>query len=99
VRAKQIGYETRCAEPGAFDVMLGSQLGFGAYRALVEEELTGVMVSVRDQLELQYVPFGELIDETTLKTRVRLIERESDFYRLARALEYQRCLHPEPECR
>ena len=37
--------------------MLGSQLGVGAYRALVEEKLNGVMVSVRGQLELNYVPF------------------------------------------
>ncbi|MCX8006962.1 MAG: 6-phosphofructokinase [Coriobacteriia bacterium] len=89
VRSKQIGYETRCAEPSAFDVLLGTQLGVGAFRALVEEGLTGVMVSVRDQLSLTYVPFGELIDEATLKTRVRFIDRGSDFYRLARALEYQ----------
>ena len=32
----QLGYEARCAKPHAFDVMLGSQLGVGAYRALVE---------------------------------------------------------------
>jgi len=89
VRSKQIGYEVRNAEPGAFDVLLGTQLGVGAYRALVEEGLTGVMVSVEDQLSLKYVPFGELIDPETMKTRVRLIDPESDFYRLARALEYQ----------
>ncbi|MHB9003286.1 MAG: 6-phosphofructokinase [Coriobacteriia bacterium] len=99
IRAKQIGYETRCSEPGAFDVMLGSQLGFGAYRALAEENLTGVMVSVRDQLDLKYVPFGELIDPDTLRTRVRFIHRDSDFYRLARALEYQQMGHPAPDCR
>jgi 6-phosphofructokinase 1 len=89
VRHKQVGYETRCAEPSAFDVLLGTQLGAGAYRALVEHGLTGHMVSVEKQLELTYVPFGELIDPETMKTRVRFIERDSDFYRLARALEYQ----------
>ncbi len=98
VRAKQIGYETRCAEPGAFDVMLGSQLGVGAYRALVEEGLNGVMVSVRDQLDLTYVPFGELIDPDTFKTRIRFIHRDSDFYRLARSLEYQRRGHSDHGC-
>ena len=35
------------------------------------------------------MPFDELIDPETLKTRVRFIDRDSDFYRLARALEYQ----------
>ncbi|MDO8880151.1 MAG: 6-phosphofructokinase [Coriobacteriia bacterium] len=89
VRSKQIGYEARCAEPSAFDVLLGTQLGVGAYRALVEKGLTGVMVSVEDQLSLKYVPFGMLIDPETMKTRVRFIDTDSDFYRLARALEYQ----------
>jgi ATP-dependent phosphofructokinase / diphosphate-dependent phosphofructokinase len=98
VRHKQIGYETRCAEPSAFDVLLGTQLGVGAHRALVEERLTGHMVSVEKQFQLKYVPFGELIDPETLKTRVRLIERESDLYRLARSLEYQKTEHPGPEC-
>jgi len=92
VRHKQIGYETRCATPSAFDVLLGSQLGVGAYRALLEEGKTGVMVSVEGQLSLVYKPFSELVDPETLKTRVRFIERDSDFYKLARALEYQRQL-------
>ena len=39
VTGLQLGYESRCAKPHAFDVMLGSQLGVGAYRALVEEGL------------------------------------------------------------
>jgi 6-phosphofructokinase 1 len=47
------------------------------------------MVSVEGQLEFRYVPFGELIDPETLKTRIRMIERDSDFYRLARALEWR----------
>jgi 6-phosphofructokinase 1 len=89
VRSKQIGYETRCTEPIAFDILLGSQLGVGAYRALAEERLSGVMVSVEKQLQLKYVPFDELIDSKTLKTRIRCIDPESDFFRLARALEYQ----------
>jgi 6-phosphofructokinase 1 len=95
VRHKQIGYEARCAEPSAFDVLLGTQLGVGAYRALVKEALSGVMVSVEDQLSLKYVPFDELIDPDTMKTRVRFIDRDSDFYRLARSLEYQGMLSGE----
>ena len=57
VNGLQLGYESRCAPPHAYDVMLGSQLGVGAYRALVEEKLNGVMVSVSGQLDLHYVPF------------------------------------------
>ena len=87
VTGLQLGYESRCAKPHAFDVMLGSQLGVGAFRALVEEQLDGVMVSVSGQLELHYVPFADLVDQTTLVTKVRYIEPGSDFHRLARFME------------
>jgi 6-phosphofructokinase 1 len=82
----QLGYECRCARPHAFDVMLGSQLGVGAYRALHEQGLNGVMVSVSGQLDLHYVPFDKLVDPQTLVTVVRFIRPESDFHRLARFL-------------
>jgi ATP-dependent phosphofructokinase / diphosphate-dependent phosphofructokinase len=83
----QLGYESRCAPPHAFDVMLGSQLGIGAYRALVEENLDGHMVSVTGQLDLRYVPFSELVHPENMRTEVRYIEPGSDFHRLARFLE------------
>jgi 6-phosphofructokinase 1 len=83
----QLGYEARCALPHAFDVMLGSQLGVGAYRALVEDGLNGVMISVTGQLKLNYVPFDTLVDPETLVTVVRFIPTGSDFHRLARFLE------------
>jgi len=83
----QLGYESRCAEPHAFDVMLGCQLGLGAYRAVVEQGLDGHMVSTTGQLDLRYVPFRDLVNPDTLKTEVRFIERGSDFHKLARAME------------
>jgi ATP-dependent phosphofructokinase / diphosphate-dependent phosphofructokinase len=87
VMGLQLGYESRCARPHAFDIMLGSQLGVGAYRALSERGLDGVMVSVSGQLDLAYVPFEELVDPDTLVTVVRYVERGCDFHRLARFLE------------
>ncbi|MBL9016670.1 MAG: 6-phosphofructokinase [Myxococcales bacterium] len=87
VTGLQLGYESRCAPPHAFDVMLGSQLGIGAYRALVEENLDGHLVSVEGQLDLAYVPFHELVNQQTLKTEVRFIRSGSDYHRLARFLE------------
>ena len=87
VTGVQIGYESRCSQPHAFDVMLGSQLGIGAYRALVEEGLDGHMVSVSGQLELSYVPFEKLVNPETLQTEIRYIQPGSDFYRMARFLE------------
>jgi 6-phosphofructokinase 1 len=83
----QLGYESRCSEPHAFDVMLGCQLGVGAFRALVEEGKDGHMISVAGQLDLRYVEFKELVDPATLVTDVRFIREGSDFQRLARELE------------
>jgi 6-phosphofructokinase 1 len=87
VKGLQLGYESRCAKPHAFDAMLGSQLGVGAFRALAEKKLNGVMVSVTGQLELHYEPFENLIDPETLVTKVRYIDTNSDFHSLARFLE------------
>jgi len=87
INGLQLGYESRCAPPTAFDVMLGSQIGIGAYRALVEEKLNGYMISIGGQFEVSFVPFSELIDPQTLVTKVRFIEPGSDFHRLAKLLE------------
>jgi len=87
VTGLQLGYESRCAQPTAFDVMLGSQLGVGGFRAIVENGLNGVMVSIVGQLELQYVPFEELVNPADLVTKVRFIEPGCDFHKLARFLE------------
>lgn len=86
VNGLQLGYEARCARPHAFDVMLGCQLGHGAYRALIEKGLDAHMVSTSGQMSLTFVPFTTLVDPETLVTRVRFIEGDSDFYHLARFL-------------
>jgi 6-phosphofructokinase 1 len=87
INGLQMGYESRCCVPTAFDVMLGSQIGVGGYRALIEEKLNGVMVSVGGQFEVSFVPFDTLVDPKTLVTKVRFIDTSSDFHRLARLLE------------
>lgn len=87
VTGLQLGYESRCAAPHAFDVLLGSQIGVGAFQALMEKNLNGVMVSVGGQLEINFVPFEDLVDPKTLVTKVRFIEADSDFHRLARFVE------------
>lgn len=86
VNGVQLGYESRCAPPHAFDVMLGSTLGVGAYVALVEKGLDGQMVSTVGQLDHCFVPFSQLIDPKTLITEVRYIDTHSDFHQLAMML-------------
>ncbi len=83
----QFGYEARCQRPTAFDVILGSQLGVGAYRAIAERNLDGVMVSVAGPLDLLFEPFERLIDYQRLRARARPIKPGQDFHQLARYLE------------
>ncbi|MCS7238340.1 MAG: 6-phosphofructokinase [Thermoguttaceae bacterium] len=83
----QFGYEIRCHPATAYDICLGSQLGVGAYRALVEQGLDGVMVSVTGQLDLVYKPFETLMDMTKLRAKARLLQPGSAFHQLARYLE------------
>ena len=83
----QFGYEVRCHKPTAFDVILGSQLGVGAYRALAERNQGGVMISVAGQLNLVFEPFEKLIDYTKLRAYARPIDVEEGFHQLARYLE------------
>ncbi|MCL2624313.1 MAG: 6-phosphofructokinase [Planctomycetaceae bacterium] len=83
----QFGYECRCHAPTAFDIVLGSQLGVGAYRALCETEKDAVMVSVTGSLELMFTPFSDLIDLSILRAYQRPVVVGSDFHQLARYIE------------
>lgn len=87
INSLQFGYEVRCQRPTAFDIVLGSQLGVGAYRALVERKLDGVMVSVTGQLQLLFPTFEELLQTRKLRAKERLIGPEEDFHQLPRYLE------------
>ncbi len=87
ITPKQIGYETRASAPISFDVVLGSMLGYGAYK-FFSEDTFGVMVSVTDNFDLKAVPFSELIDQETLKTKLRDVPKGSDFFSLKERLSY-----------
>jgi ATP-dependent phosphofructokinase / diphosphate-dependent phosphofructokinase len=84
---KQIGYETRTVPPISFDVVLGSMLGFGAYK-LYRQEKFNQMVSVSDNFQIVGVPFSTLIDPDTLLTRLRGVPKGSDFFELKEALSF-----------
>ncbi len=86
VTGVQLGYEARCAMPHAFDVVLGCQLGHGAWRALEEDNADACMVSMTGQMQHRLIPFNELVDQSTLQTSTRLINPDSDFHRLASGL-------------
>ena len=80
---KNVGYELRCADPIPFDAEYCRDLGYGAVRFLVGGG-SGAMVSIQGG-RLVPIPFGELRDPATGKTRVRLVDTRSEGFRVARA--------------
>jgi len=85
-KTQLVGYETRQNPASLYDSLLTSQLGVGAYR-LFENGRLGEMVTVRDDLEIDGIPFSELINPETLTVRNRNIDLNGDFYHLLRSLE------------
>lgn len=86
---KQLGYESRAVPPISFDVVLGSMLGFGAYKLYSRGEF-GAMVSVTDNFNIEGVSFEELIDPASLLTRLRDVSKGSDFFELKEALSFRK---------
>jgi ATP-dependent phosphofructokinase / diphosphate-dependent phosphofructokinase len=82
VTNKNIGYELRCADPVAFDATYCRELGHGAIRYLIGGG-SGAMVSIQDG-RLVPIPFHDIREPDTGKTRVRLVDIESESYRVAR---------------
>src|SRR4030095_5972038 len=69
---KDVGYELRCAAPNAFDLDYTRDLGAGAVRTLLGGGW-GVMIT-RKAGAIVPVPFDQLMDPKTNKTRVRLAD-------------------------
>ncbi len=82
VIAKNIGYELRCADPIPFDMEYTRDLGYCAARYLLDGG-SGVMVSIQGGRFVP-VPFDEMLDPQTGRTRVRLVDISSTSYAIAR---------------
>lgn len=82
---KDIGYELRCAAPNAFDQEYTRDLGAGAVRLLLDGT-SSVMVT-RQGGAIVPIPFDEILDPETGRTRVRMLDIESDAYATARILQ------------
>jgi len=89
ITSKHVGYEVRSGPPIAFDVVMGSMLGYGVAK-FYEEETFGVMVSVTDNFDIKAVPFSDLIDPNTMLTRLRDVPRGSDLYTLKERFSYKK---------
>jgi 6-phosphofructokinase 1 len=80
---KNVGYELRCADPIPFDAEYCRDLGHAAVRFLVEGG-SGAMVTVQGG-RLVPIPFDDLVEPQTGKTKVRLVDTNSEGFRVARA--------------
>ncbi|HTY17769.1 MAG TPA: 6-phosphofructokinase [Myxococcota bacterium] len=82
---KDIGYELRCNKPTAFDRDYTSDLGAGAVFALLDG--TYNVLITRQAERIVPVPFADLMDAKTGKTRVRDVDPDTGWFRAARALQ------------
>ena len=83
VTDKNLGYELRCADPISFDAEYCRDLGFSAVRFLIGGG-SGAMVTIQGG-RLVPIPFDELREPETGKTKVRLVDVNSEAFRVARA--------------
>ena len=81
--SKNIGYEVRCADPIPFDMEYTRDLGYCAARYVIEGG-TEALVSMQ-RGRFVPVPFAEIMDPTTGRMRVRMVDVESDRYKIARS--------------
>jgi 6-phosphofructokinase 1 len=82
---KDVGYELRCNKPTAFDRDYTRDLGAGAVFTLLAGTYN-VLITRQDE-NIVPVPFAELMDAKTGKTRVRDVDTDTNWFKAARALQ------------
>src|SRR5687767_3360359 len=82
IAAKNIGYELRCADPVPSDMEYTRDLGYCAAKYLLSGG-NAVMISMQAG-HFKAIPFAEMIEPDTGRTRVRLVDIHSTRYAIAR---------------
>ncbi|MHC4972759.1 MAG: diphosphate--fructose-6-phosphate 1-phosphotransferase [Planctomycetota bacterium] len=80
--AKNIGYELRCADPIPFDMEYTRDLGYCAVKYLMEGG-NAAMITMQGG-NFVPIPFKDMIDPTTGRTRVRMVDIDCTGYGIAR---------------
>jgi 6-phosphofructokinase len=80
--AKNIGYELRCADPIPFDMEYARDLGYCAAKFLLSGG-NAAMISLQGGRFVP-VPFAQMIDAETGRTRIRMVDITSTRYAIAR---------------
>ena len=83
VVSKNIGYEVRCADPIPFDMEYTRDLGYCAAKYVIEGG-SDALVSIQ-QGRFKPIPFEDIMDSETGRMRVRMVDIDSDRYRIAYA--------------
>ncbi|MCL4125740.1 UNVERIFIED_CONTAM: hypothetical protein GTU68_047149 [Idotea baltica] len=78
---KNVGYELRCRPPVPFDREYTRELGFGVIDFLTTGGRDAMII--RDGNRLRPLPFTEIIDAETGKSRVRMVDLDSITYQVA----------------
>jgi len=80
---KNIGYELRCADPIPFDLEYTRDLGYSAARYLLDGG-DQALISIQ---RAQFVPvkFDTIMDKTTGRMKVRMVDVASDNFKIARS--------------
>ncbi len=81
--SKNIGYELRCADPIPFDMEYTRDLGYCAAKYVIEGG-SDALISIQ-QGSFKPVPFDDIMDPQTGRMRVRMVDVDSDRYRVASA--------------
>ncbi len=80
--SKNIGYELRCADPVPTDMEYTRDLGYCAARYVIEGGTKTLIAMVAGKFTP--IPFDRIMDPQTHRMRVRMVDLESDRYRIAR---------------
>jgi 6-phosphofructokinase len=79
--SKNIGYEVRCADPIPFDMEYTRDLGYCAAKFVIDGG-SNALVSIQ-QGRFKAVPFDTIMNPETGRMRIRLVDINSDRYRIA----------------
>jgi 6-phosphofructokinase 1 len=82
---KEVGYEVRCVPPNAYDQEYTRELGAGAVETLLGGN-RNVMITRQNQ-GIVALPFDEILDPTTGKTRVRMLDVKAASFMTAMNLQ------------
>ncbi|MES1184504.1 MAG: diphosphate--fructose-6-phosphate 1-phosphotransferase [Myxococcales bacterium] len=80
--SKDIGYELRCTDPIPFDMEYTRDLGYCAAKYLIEGG-SGAMITVQEG-KFKPIRFEDMLDPDTGRTRVRMVDTETEYYKIAR---------------